>query len=102
MSEGTAYEGPAVIELMGHRRLAGYVSEAQMYGTTLLRIDVVQGEGSTATQFYGGASIYALTPTTEEMVERIAGSNRVEPVQRWELPSADDERDDPEFEEPTF
>ena len=73
---------------MGHRRLAGHVSEAQMYGSTLLRVDVPQGDGSVATQFYGGSSIYALTPTTEEMVQRIAGTNRVAPIQRWELPSA--------------
>lgn len=97
MSEGTAYEGPAIVELMGHRRLAGHVTEAQMYGTTLLRVDVPQGDGSTATQFYGGSSIYALTPTTEAMVERIAATNSVRPVERWELPSAD--ADDPDDRE---
>lgn len=89
MSENGAYEGPAIVELMGHRRLAGYISEVEMYGARLLRVDVPGEEGHQhgATQFYSAAAIYCVTPSTEEMVQRIAASNRVRPVERWELPS---------------
>ncbi len=99
LSENGAYEGPAIVELMGHRRLAGHVSETEMFGTKLLRVDVPQSDGSVATQFYGGGSIYCLTPTTEEMVERIARTNSVRPVQRWEL-AAGDESDGEEMGDP--
>lgn len=34
------FEGWAILELMGHRRLGGYVSQAEMFGTAMLRIDV--------------------------------------------------------------
>lgn len=59
------YEGWAIVELMGHRRLAGYVTEAEQYGTAMLRLDV-HGLDDTATpgvtQFYGGSAVYCITP----------------------------------------
>lgn len=87
--EKAPFEGWAILELMGHRRLAGYVSEQEMAGTVMLRIDVPGdggGEGQVAaTQFYGGASIYCLTPTTEEVAKKVARGSQPAPVQRWEL-----------------
>lgn len=80
------FEGWAIIELMGHRRLAGYVREEPHFGTSMLRIDVPGPEGAPiATQFYGGGSIYCVTATTEEMARRVALSNQPEPVRQWEL-----------------
>lgn len=103
MSENGAYEGPAIIELMGHRRLAGHVSEVDMYGAKLLRVDVPGQDGQQvgATQFYSAASIYCLTPTTEEMVQKISAGNRVRPVERWELPAADSS-DPADYDEEVF
>jgi len=69
------YEGWAIVEIMGHRRLAGHVSEATIAGAPMLRIDVPgkeEGAPPKATQFYGGASIFCLTPTTEELARREA------------------------------
>lgn len=106
MTDTNGFEGPAIVELMGHRRLAGYVSEAEMFGAKLLRVDVPQPDGKMATQLYGGGAIYCLTPTTDEMVQRIATSarNSVRPVQAWELPAAEDrpERDPGLFEDEPF
>lgn len=42
-AEQKAYEGWAIVELMGHVRLAGRVSPAPMFGTELLRIDIPNG-----------------------------------------------------------
>jgi hypothetical protein len=83
----STFEGWAIVELLGHRRIAGRVSEAEIAGAKLLRVDI-PGDGSEdfATQFVGGASIYCLTPTTEEMARAAARSSRPEPVTRWELP----------------
>lgn len=58
----------SIVELMGHRQLAGRVSEIQRYGTTMMRIDVPQKDGSMVTQFYGGAAVYSETPSTKETV----------------------------------
>jgi hypothetical protein len=38
--EQATFEGWVILELMGHRRLAGYLSEQQIGGASFLRIDV--------------------------------------------------------------
>lgn len=82
-----AYEGFAIVELMGHRRVAGKVSEATVAGVTFLRVDIPKGdaEGTVATQFYSGQAIYCMTPTSEEVVKAMARSSQHAPVAVWEL-----------------
>jgi hypothetical protein len=83
------YKGWAILELMGHRRLAGFVSEEAMFGTALLRIDIPKAGATNgelaATQYYGGSSIYCLTPTTEGVARRISEMDQPAPVQPWEI-----------------
>lgn len=80
------YEGWAILELMGHRRLAGFIAEATIAGGAMLRIDVPGDEDNApATQFYGNAAIYAITPTTEEIARALAARERPRPVDAWEL-----------------
>lgn len=76
----------AILELMGHVRLAGRVTEEEHFGTKLGRIDIPSGDGFT-TQYFSGGSIYRLTPTTEAIARRVAQSNQPQPVHRWELPA---------------
>jgi hypothetical protein len=88
MSEQTpSYDGWAIVELMGHVRLAGRVTEESHFGVALGRIDIptAAGDGYT-TQYFGGASIYRITPTTEEIARSIAAHNQPQPVRSWELP----------------
>ena len=93
--EAESYAGWAVLELMGHRRLAGLVSEAKVGGATFIRIDVPgEGDEVEATQFYAPGALYCLTPTTEEIARSVARFARPQPVQRWELPRPDDEEPD--------
>lgn len=81
--------GWCILELMGHRRLAGYVTEQEIAGAGFLRIDVpADGDEVAAVQFYAPASVYAITPTTEELARKVAVSSRPAPVSRWELPAA--------------
>lgn len=86
----SAYEGFAIVELMGHRRLAGRVSEADQYGTRMLQVDVpVDDEGGYRSQWYGGGSIYCVTPVDEATARRLAKHLGVRsPVQPWELDQA--------------
>jgi hypothetical protein len=104
MTEKTeTFEGWAILELMGHRRLAGFVREQEIAGAGMLRIDVPgEGEEVHATQFYPPSSLYCLTPVTEDMARAIAARNRPEPVQRWELPVAREPERRNEFEEEPF
>ena len=85
----------AIVEIFGHRRHVGVVSEAEQFGAKMLRIDVPGAEpGSVeATFYYGGASIFGLTPITEERglqeLARIRGT--AAPARLGLRPDYDDE-----------
>jgi hypothetical protein len=90
LSEITAAGDWAILELMGHVRTAGFVTEEEHFGCKLGRIDIPNGDGM-ATQYFGGSSVYRLTITTEEVARAVAKSNQPEPVHRWELPAPKEE-----------
>ena len=76
------FEGWAILELMGHRKLGGFV---RMNGP-LIRIDMHDEEKPVMTQWYGAHSLYCLTPTTEAIAKRLTRSAyRHEPVTPYEL-----------------
>jgi hypothetical protein len=109
MTNTARFEGWCVLELMGHRRLAGMVTEVEIAGSGMLRIDVPGEDGPTATQFYSPSAVYAITPTTEAIARGFARRYRPEPVQRWELPrelapavSNDDNDDNDDDNQPPF
>jgi hypothetical protein len=99
------FEGWAILELMGHRRLGGHVRVTELGGAPLFRIDVPTPDGKDfATQFHSPAAVYCLTPTTEETARAIAKREQPAPVHLYELQlegrrlleddeDADDERD---------
>ena len=94
MEKGEEFEGWAILELMGHRKLAGYVRPATIAGAGVIRIDVPkpldqpQDEPILATQFYSPAALYCLTPVTEMMARNLSKMYQPEPVSRWELPAS--------------
>jgi hypothetical protein len=87
MSDGT-FDEWVILELMGHRRLAGRVREVQVAGAGFLRLDMPATEGhSPQTQYVAPGSVYAMHPTTEEIATAAAANFRPAPVSRWELES---------------
>ena len=96
-SRGT-FEGWAILELMGHRRLAGYVTEVEVAGAGMLRLDVSVDDEPVATQFYSTAAVYCLTPTTEEIARAIAV--KPTPVHAFELPRSVQEEEPWDDREP--
>lgn len=81
------FEGWAILELMGHRKLAGYVREVTIAGAPMIRLDILDANGlPSATQYYSAAALYCMTPTTEDMARRISAGKQPQPVTRWELP----------------
>ena len=70
-----AYEGWALVELMGHRQTAGQVTEVEMAGTKVFRVDTPGQNGEpVATQFYSGSAIYCLTPCSEQVARQFLDS----------------------------
>jgi len=75
----------AVVELLGHVKLAGRLSEEEKFGAKMGRLDIPASDGFT-TQFFGGASVYRITPVTEAVARQVAGRNQPAPVSPWDYP----------------
>ena len=91
--EETTFEGWAVIELFGHQRIAGHVSEQVVGGTSFIRVDVPDVDGQLGfTKFLGGSAIYAITPTTREIATVAASNLVVRPVSPWVVPTAEPQK----------
>lgn len=89
MTEADLFDQWAILELMGHRRIAGHVLEVQVAGAGMLRVDIpAAGDNPAATQYVSPASVYAIHPTTEAIATAAASSWRTPPVTRFELDAA--------------
>jgi hypothetical protein len=75
----------AVIELFGHQRIAGHVTEEVIGSATMIRVDVpaTGGDRPGYTKYLGNGAIYGMTPTTEEIATRAARS-----IERYKEPVA--------------
>lgn len=83
---GSTFADWAILELMGHRVLAGHVCEQEIAGASFLRIDIPgDGPQSPTTQFYSSSAVYCITPTTEETARAVARGRRPAPVQHWQI-----------------
>jgi|SRR5579859_6702 len=71
----------AIVEIMGHKVVAGYVTKDEMFGQPMLRIDVPETSVYPAfTQHYGVQAIYCMTYVSEEVARRAAEANKNNPV----------------------
>lgn len=81
-----------VVEIMGHKRFAGLVSEQAIGGASFVRVDVPAVTASDGTllpafsKLFGAASIYCLSPCTEETARAFAVEMRSESFNRYEAP----------------
>lgn len=79
------FEGWAIIELMGHRRVAGYVTEREVAGARFLQVGIPTVGGETRTQLYAPQAVYCITPVAEEVARAVAVHARPLVVSAWEL-----------------
>ena len=85
--QSTAFDSWALVEIMGHQRIVGKVTEATLAGGAFLRVDVPAFNGAKAfTRFYSPGSIYCISPLSEDVARGLLATNRNEPVSRFELP----------------
>lgn len=95
------FAGWAVLELMGHRRLGGFCCETRIAGAEMIRIDIPwkdPSKGNRLTQFYGGGSIYCLTPCDEATAREAAGWSEPREYTTAQLTSGTLADEDPEDE----
>lgn len=99
-----AYEGWAMLELMGHRQRIGWVQEVEQYGGKLLRIDIpTKSEDlrtDAVTEFYGCTSIYAMRPISEDIVrDRVKREGDPRPVRPVDYRIENKSEQTPHYEE---
>jgi len=76
----------AVVELFGHQRIAGLLTEQTIGGCHFLRVDVPECEGQKAyTKLYGQGAIYAINFVEEPIARELAKRLRPQPVQEYEI-----------------
>ena len=86
MSDGK-FSSWAIVDLMGHTRLAGYVTEREIAGAGLLQIDVPQcGERPAFSRFVAPTALYSMTPVSEEVARQLASTIGAQPITVWDLP----------------
>ena len=74
-----------IVELLGHVKLAGKLSEVEKFGVKLGRLDIPQGDGF-VTRLFGGSSVYCITPVTEAVARHVVKQITVAPVSPWDFP----------------
>jgi hypothetical protein len=97
-----SFAGFAIVELMGHVRVAGWVTEEELFGTKLGRVDIPDvtadltgGARPTevhATQYFNGSALYRLTPCDEATARSVAAQFQPRPAS-LQLPAASDSGD---------
>lgn len=70
-----------IVELMGHKVVAGLIQKSEMLGKPMLRVDVpATSSYREFTQFFGETAIYCVTFVSEEVARKTAESVKVNPV----------------------
>ncbi|MEL6679464.1 MAG: hypothetical protein AAFQ51_12215 [Pseudomonadota bacterium] len=87
--EGAATSAPTLkefgwvlLELMGHRQRVGLAREEEIAGSLVLRIDIPTEGDEYVTEYYGGSSIYALRPISEDVAKDHFAARDPRPIKR--------------------
>lgn len=96
----------AIVELFGHQRIAGLVTNATVGGCSFVRVDVPKraedGEGVMYSKLYGNGAIYAINITTKEQALAAVANLHPRPYEprvpeRASLPAYDGDDEDGDF-----
>lgn len=77
----TKFETWAVVELFGHTKLAGKVSEETISAQQFVRIDIPATSKCPAfTKYHHPTAVYGLTPVDEEYATKMAEKIQAQPI----------------------
>jgi hypothetical protein len=81
MTTENTFDTFAIVELFGHARIAGRVSEQVIAGQGFVRVDVPANDEYPAfTRMFGTGAIYSITPVDESIARAAAERMRENPV----------------------
>lgn len=80
------FEAYALVELFGHQRMAGKVTEQAIGGASFIRIDVPETSRQPGfSRILNPSSIYAINPITLEAMVEVAENLNTAPIQEWDI-----------------
>ncbi len=80
------FETWGLLELFGHQRLAGKLTEQTIGGCHFIRIDVPEVEGVAGyTRLFTQGAIYGVTFLTEDIAKRYAANLRAVPISAFDI-----------------
>jgi len=86
MEQVPKFEEWALLELFGHQRLAGRVTEATIAGGAFVRVDVPDAKGRIVmTKYLNPSAIYGISPCDENVAVAAAQTIDAKPIQRYQL-----------------
>lgn len=84
--DSTKFEAYALVELFGHQRIAGKVTEQTIGNAAFLRIDVPETASQPGfSRLLNPSAIYAINPITLEAMEELARNLDKAPLQAWDI-----------------
>jgi hypothetical protein len=84
--ENQKFEAFALVELFGHQRMAGKVTEQTIGGGSFVRVDVPETDRQPAfTRLLNPSAIYAINPITEKVMMAMARNLQKSPIQEWDI-----------------
>jgi hypothetical protein len=88
MESAKAFEQWCLVEIFGHQKYAGLVTEQQIGGANFVRVDVPETARSKPfTKLFGASAIYSMTPIEEDVARVLAAQYDQRPVSVYELPA---------------
>jgi hypothetical protein len=90
----------AYVEIMGHSKIAGRVSERKVGVQVMLQVDVPKpDEGFSFSKLYNPSSIFSISPTTEEWCRKFVKARVEYPVLPYIPESRQLTKHEPELDE---
>lgn len=87
-----SFESWAIVEVMGHKKYAGLVTEQVIGGQSFVRVDVPEIHDDNPDErrepfckLFGAGSIYCITPVSEEVARRMVLQLAERPIPIFEL-----------------
>jgi hypothetical protein len=78
-----------IVEVMGHQRYAGLVTDFTLGGAALIRVDVPEVDGRPAfTKLIAPGSLFCITPCSKEAVYEACQQFRARPFSTFDLVAA--------------
>lgn len=76
----------AIVELFGHQKLAGKVTEQSIGASTFIRVDVPETKQQPSfTRLLNPSAIYAINPVVEAVMLLKAEQLNQKPIEAWDI-----------------